>query len=220
MVRWDGILFDLDGTLLDTSEGVLKAIDDTLGEMHLTMPAGMERTDLIGPPIYDSFRDIFHLSSQEAEIAAGIFRNAYKEKYLFEAAAYDGIYGLLEFLRSENCRMAVATNKRIDYTLMLLRHFRMEEYFDYIKGSDFENRLRKTEIIGNCAAEFGKIGIDSLVMVGDTDHDFIGAGRNGVDFVGVAYGFGFRQPGRQQGIDICGSVHELKDYFRARAKGQ
>ena len=85
MVRWDGILFDLDGTLLDTSEGVLKAIDDTLGEMHLTMPAGMERTDLIGPPIYDSFRDIFHLSSQEAEIAAGIFRNAYKEKYLFIA---------------------------------------------------------------------------------------------------------------------------------------
>lgn len=193
MKRYQLVIFDLDGTLMDTSPGLLAAFRGTL--LGNGLPAGDDAAlrAAIGPPFHQYLRTMYP-AMPEAEILRinEEFRNLYaKDSYLFNAAPYPGIFRLWELLRGRGITLAVATNKRQDYAVRLLEHFGFDQYTTYLYGTDAENKMRKSDVICRCLHESGVDGRDA-VMVGDTVNDAAGAKSAGVAFVGVCYGFGFR----------------------------
>lgn len=183
------VLFDLDGTLMDTSEGLVCSIDDTIDFFNLT-PLSMEiKKSFIGPPVIKSFKKTYNLTDEKSIEISNYFREIYKNKYLLKAKVYDGIFELLDLLRENNKKIAIATYKRDDYAKMLLSHFKIDKYCDFIQGADFENRLTKSDIVKICIDEL-KADTSNTVLIGDSISDFIGAKENNIDFIGVSYGFG------------------------------
>lgn len=184
------IIFDLDGTLLDTTEGIVESVRYTIGQMKLPELSDAQLLSFIGPPVQISFVNHYGLSEEEAQRISTIFRTYYKEKALLKAKPYEGIFELLKQLKDAGKRLAVATYKREDYALMILKHFGFDRYFDVMRGADDKNQLKKVDIVNLCISEMNGLK-DNAVLVGDTLHDAIGAQEAGVDFLGVAYGFGF-----------------------------
>lgn len=190
--KYDLVIFDLDGTLLDTAEGVLAAVRYTIDKMGFSPLPEETLASFVGPPIQNSFADAYGLNGPILQTIAGIFRTQYAEKDLLKAKPYDGIYDLFDRLRASGVQTAVATYKREDYALRLLCSFGFDRYTALMHGGDHENKLKKRDIIERCITESGVRDRGRIVMVGDTEHDARGAAEIGVDFIGVTYGFGFR----------------------------
>jgi len=186
----EAILFDLDGTLLDTSEGIRHSVRYALEKLGLPQPSDERIREFVGPPIQESLQRYAGLSIEEAQVGANIFRDFYKKEALFEASLYDGIISLLERLKKDGIKIAVATYKREDYAIDILRHFGIASYCDVIHGADNENRLTKADIINLCCAELD-VPKNNIVLVGDTEHDAKGAAEAGVRFCAVTWGFGY-----------------------------
>lgn len=215
MKNYKCVIFDLDGTLMDTSIGVLKSIKYTIEKMNFKELSEDELRLFIGPPIQNSFRNKYKLDDDTTNKAASTFRNAYKEKFLYDAEIYSGIVELLSYLREKNILTMVATYKREDYTLMLLEHFGLDKYFDFIKGSDMEGKLTKADIVNLCIEKSGQ-DKENVVLIGDTNHDSIGAEKARIDFIAVTYGFGFKSINDLEAYNniFCAkSSYELIDYF-------
>lgn len=185
-------VFDLDGTLLDTSGGVLSAVKRTIQENHMKELPEEKLISFIGPPIQESFIRTYGMTKEEAQKMADQFRDYYKEpEYLLDAVPYDGIFELIQRLREKEIKIAVATYKREDYAISILKHFGFYQYADIIYGSDNNNKLKKMDIIEKCLKDTGVNDYSEAVMIGDSDNDAIGAQQIGMDFLGVTYGFGF-----------------------------
>ena len=186
MRSYDAVIFDLDGTLLDTSEGIFKSVTYAIETLGFEKPS----PEVIGPPIQKSFARVYGLEKEEADKAADVFRNRYKEDDILLAKPYEGIFETLGKLRECGIKTAVATYKRQDYAEKILIHFGFDKAVDAICGSDFEGKLSKKDIIDNAIKRLGSER-SRVVMVGDSDNDAVGASEIGVNFIGVTYGFGF-----------------------------
>lgn len=186
------VIFDVDGTLLDTTQGVLSSVEYTIKAHRLPSLRKEQLLTFIGPPIQDSFARTYGLEGDILQELAATFRNRYKEEDLYKAAAYDGIYEVCDELKRHGIAIAVATYKRQDYAVKIMRHFGFDRYTDIIYGADHENKLKKVDIIRKCLVSVGISDYGDAVMVGDSDHDAIGAQKVGIDFIGVTYGFGFK----------------------------
>lgn len=189
--RFKAAVFDLDGTLLDTSEGVLASVRYTIDHFGLMMPGEEQLKSFIGPPIQDSFARAYGLTGDILQEIATVFRNRYKEADLLKAVPYQGIYDVFEALTDNGIKPAIATYKRQDYATEILVHFGFDRYTDIMYGADHENRLKKNDIIRRAICDAGVTETGEAVMVGDSDNDAIGAKLLGVQFIGVTYGFGF-----------------------------
>ena len=187
-----GVLFDLDGTLVDTSKGIMESVRYTLRALKLPELPVESLLKFVGPPIQNSFIDFLGLSTEEAQNAANIFRDYYKSKALFEADVYSGIFELLDYLKHKDIKIGIATYKREDYAKQLLDYLNISPYCDVIHGGDNENRLRKSDIVALCCGELG-CGLSELVLVGDTVHDAEGARQAGISFIAVTWGFGYKK---------------------------
>lgn len=184
-------LFDLDGTLLDTTEGVIESAEYAARKLGCPKLSHETMLQFVGPPIQESFIKHYNFSKEDAQQAADIFRNYYKEKALFKAVPFDGIYELCDALLSHNIKLAVATYKREDYAIKLLKHFGFDRYFDVMHGADNNNVLTKSDIIKLCITELNS-SPSKCVLIGDTPHDAKGAVSAGISFLAVTYGFGFK----------------------------
>ena len=214
--RYDLVIFDLDGTLLDTSSGLLRAITHTIKVMGFA-PLDEKMLDtFIGPPIQDSFARAYGLSGPILQEIAGVFRDRYSTADLLGATAYDGIFALFDALIARGVQVAVATYKREDYALTLLRHFGFDRYTAILHGGDHENKLKKKDIIDICINESGVTDKSRVVMVGDTAHDAVGAEGMGIDFIGVTYGFGFKSAadlGEHATVGVAATPLEILNFI-------
>lgn len=184
------VIFDLDGTLLDTTEGILESVKHTAKEMGFGALPYKTLLKFVGPPIQNSFMDYYGCDDVQAQNAANIFRNYYKNEALFKAKPYAGIFILCEELNRRGKKLAVATYKREDYALKLLNYFGFGNYCVSMHGADNNDILKKSDIVNMCMGETGgKPG--NTVLVGDTVYDAFGAEKAGIPFIGVTYGFGF-----------------------------
>lgn len=190
--RFKAAVFDLDGTLLDTSEGVLASVRYTINYFGFKPLAEEQLRNFIGPPIQDSFAKVYGLEGNVLQEIATVFRNRYKEADLLKAVPYDGIYDVFELLIDKGIKPAIATYKRQDYATEILVHFGFNKYTDIMYGADHENKLKKNDIIRRAISDAGVTAPEEVVMVGDSDNDAIGAKLLEVKFIGVTYGFGFR----------------------------
>lgn len=190
MNKYDLVIFDVDGTLLDTTESVVMSAKHAITTKGYDMPSDSVLLTFIGPPLQVSFENIFGLKGQERDEAVAVFRDFYAEN-LLRAKPYDGTTQLFEYLKEKGIATAIATYKREDYAKKLLSHFGFADFTDNIHGAAVDNTLTKHDIIEECIEESGVADRRRIVMIGDTLHDANGAEQSGIDFIGVTYGFGF-----------------------------
>lgn len=186
------ILFDLDGTLTDPGLGITNAVMYSLEKMNIEVPARSELYKFIGPPLKESYTGFIGMSPEEAETAIKYYREYYSEKGLYENKIYPGIKELLEKLKAEGYICLVATSKPEGFTRKILEHFDILKYFDFIAAATMDgSRSEKADIIRYALSSMN-ISFGAL-MVGDRIHDAYGAGRCGLDCIGVTYGYGSRE---------------------------
>lgn len=187
------VIFDVDGTLLDTTEGIIASVKYTIGNFNFPQLHTDELLSFIGPPIQESFRQHYGINDKEKlqEIAT-VFRNRYKDYDLLKAKPYNGIYDLCDYLIDSGYKIAIATYKRQDYATDILLHFGFDKYSNTMYGADHENKLKKADIIRMCISNLTIDGDEEVVMIGDSANDAEGAQKLGIGFIGVTYGFGFK----------------------------
>lgn len=206
-------IFDLDGTLMDTSSGILQSVRDTIREHGMPELDEEQIKSFIGPPIQDSFAVQYGIDSEKALCMADTFRTLYSTKHLLGAVPYPGIYDLLATLAARGVQSAIATYKREDYALRLLRHYHFDDYTDIMFGGDNDGTLKKRDIIQKCIDTAGIKDLRDVVMIGDTLHDANGARELGLDFIGVSYGFGFHGPDRDGIAAMADSPMDIIRYI-------
>lgn len=218
MSRFDYVIFDLDGTLLDTHEGVISAAVQTIKEYGKAVPSNEVLEGLIGPPIQVSFQQLFDLSDDMSMRMANRFRDIYKtDEFLFRAAPYQGIYELMRGLNAEHIKIGIATYKREDYAKRLLCKKGFDKYTKFIYGSDLEGKLKKQDIIRTCLNDIGCADYTKAVYIGDGKSDGKSANVVGVNFIAVLYGFGFKKDEDAQCYNPYGVVnnsYELIDILK------
>lgn len=209
------ILFDLDGTLLDTTIGVIEAVRITIEQLGLPMPSDKILATFVGPPMQSSFMKHFGMESERALECANMFRANYKKHSLLSAQAYPGVLELLEALKARDYKIAVATYKSHDNAMTILDKFGISKFCDFAMGSDLEGRLTKTDIVNECIKQLNSDKA-STVLIGDSSADSKGALEAGIDFIALTYGFGFKSEKDLQGINhvaVCNNVEELANYL-------
>lgn len=217
--KYEVAVFDVDGTLLDTTEGVIAAVRYTIEEHGLLPLDESVLKTFIGPPIQESFKRAYSLEGDILQELATTFRNRYKDYDLLKAKPYDGIYEVLNKLILNGIKIAVATYKRQDYAVAILKHFGFDKYSDVLYGADHENKLKKVDIIENCMRSLGLQEYTKAVMIGDSSHDAIGADMIGMDFIGVTYGFDFKTQEdvmKYKAIGSADSTIEILKYFNIK----
>ena len=202
--RYEAVLFDVDGTLLDTSEGIVKSVKETIEHFDLPCPPEEDILKFIGPPIEWSFEGRCGVTGDKLTEVCKYFRDRYSNHNLLLAKPYDGIMDLLDYLKNKNIPIGIATYKKQDYAEKLLLAMGFGEYTDHIFGSDYGGKLLKKDIIKMCIDSLGVEDASKVLMVGDSNHDANGAKLAGSPFCGVSFGFGFGQFG---GEDINDFEH-------------
>jgi len=184
------ILFDLDGTLSDPKEGITKSVQYALKKMNLHAPSLNDLIPFIGPPLQESFSTYYHLNNGETKQAIQYYRERFTEKGMFENKLYSNIETLLQSLKEQQKTLIVATSKPTVFAEKILSYFSIKQYFDSVVGSNLDGtRVAKTEIINYILNQYNYPKED-FVMIGDRKHDIIGATNNGIDSIGVLYGYG------------------------------
>lgn len=184
------ILFDLDGTLVDTSQGIMECIQYAAEKLGYPELNEKQLRDFIGPPLKDSFMRCYGCDEEEAKRLMTMYRMHYREGALFHAKPYDGIIDLCKQLKNDGMTIGVATSKPQEFAEQILHRFGFDPYLDMIHGADMEGRLKKSDLIRLCMKDAGSQG---GIMIGDTEHDAKGAQEAGAQFVAVTYGFGNRE---------------------------
>lgn len=182
------ILFDLDGTLTDSGEGILNCAALALEHFGLTVPSREEMRVFVGPPLSETFQK-FGVPADKVEEAIAVYRSRYIPIGKFENTPYPGIRELLETLRSHGHKLYVATSKPEGMSVDILEHFDLAKYFTRICGAAMDmSRNSKEAVIAYLLDLCGNE--ENMVMVGDTTFDVIGAGAHGIPCIGVSWGYG------------------------------
>lgn len=182
------ILFDLDGTLTDSGEGIINCAILALEHFGLPVPSREALRVFVGPPLHETF--IRHgVPADKAEEAVEVYRSRYIPIGAYENTPYPGIRQLLEALKAEGHTLYVATSKPEQMSIEILNHFDLAKYFDRICGATMDtSRTHKEAVIEYLIRENGRT--DNMVMVGDTKFDVLGARAHGIPTIGVSWGYG------------------------------
>ena len=209
--RYNNILFDLDGTLTDPKVGITKSVCYSLSKFGIIENDSDKLTMFIGPPLWESFSKYYDFNKAQANEAVSYYREYFSEKGIFENEIYDGIENLLSELCKNKMNVILATSKPKVYASRILEYFNISKYFAGIEGSELDGRLsNKSELIGHILKEYSIAKSDAL-MVGDREHDIIGAVNNKIDSVGVGYGYGTEKELKDAGATYyVESVKKLK----------
>lgn len=206
-MKFHSILFDLDGTLTDSGEGIINCASLALAHYGLPVPDRQDMRVFIGPPLKDTFFK-FGVPEESLDEAVQIYRKEYVVTGIYQNFPYPGIRQLLENLKQDGCRLYVATSKPEHMAIHVLEHFGMDHYFDRICGACSDGiRSKKDEVI---AYLLESIGAEDAVMVGDTKYDVIGATVHGIPAIGVTWGYGLRREMESAGaLAIADTMEEL-----------
>lgn len=208
------ILFDLDGTLTDSAEGVIRSAQYMQEKMGIEKWADEDLKFIVGPPLIKTFTEDFAMDAETAETALGHFRERYTTVGLFENRLYPGTEEMLAALRKKGKRLAVATSKKEETAVRILEHFGVAGYFEVIGGDNrAAGRDNKEKVI---AYVLEKMQADkgNVVMVGDRKFDIEGAHAIGIPCIAVEYGYGSRDEFTAYGADfIVGTADELVGLF-------
>lgn len=208
------IIFDLDGTLTDSGEGIINCAELALRHFGLDVPDRETLRVFVGPPLRDSFAK-FGVPADRVEEAIEVYRSRYIPIGKYENHPYPGIEKLLLDLRREGYRLYVATSKPETTSVEIMNKFALTQYFDRICGANKDaSRDEKSQVIAYLLSEIGNV--DSAIMVGDTAFDVIGAAHHGIPTIGVAWGYGAVEDMQNAGAKaIANTIDELYRFLTA-----
>lgn len=189
--NFEYILFDLDGTITDSGEGITKSVEYALRSFGILVEDIDGLRKFIGPPLKDSFKKYYDFDDEKAEMGLLKYREYYAVKGIYENSLYDGVVELLTTLKENNKTIILATSKPEVYAKQILEYFKVDEYFSVIAGADFEEtRVKKGDVIKYALEKANISDLSKVIMIGDREHDIIGAKENNIKSVGVLYGYG------------------------------
>lgn len=204
------ILFDLDGTLTDSGEGIMNCAVHALNHFGIPAPTEKELRTFVGPPLLESFAR-FGVPADRLEEAVRVYRERYLPIGKFENRPYPGIRELLERLKAEGHKLYVATSKPENTSIEICDHFDLSKYFEKICGASSDNdrsRNTKEAVIAYLLEECGRE--EKIIMVGDTAYDVLGAKVHHIPTIAVTWGYGLEEDMRCAGaMAVANSMDEL-----------
>ena len=209
----DYILFDFDGTVFDTAEGITKCVQYALGKMGIEAELD-ELMCFAGPPLVEMFMQKYGMSEKDALHATELYRERYLPTGWAECSPFDGMNELMQRLRAAGKKLAAATSKPERLARQILEHYSMTDDFDLICGSEFDGtRGQKWEVIDFVLKSFGIEPTDAI-MVGDRKYDVIGAKKCGLDCIGVRFGYAEPNELEEHGaVYIAETADDLYNYL-------
>ena len=213
MNKYKLVIFDMDGTLADTSPGILNCIRYTQEKMALPQITLEQMYSHVGPPMHESYNRNFGLTGEELDKAVSYHKEYAMNKGYKELEFYEGIEQLLIWLRKNGIMTAVATLKAHSTAEKILETYDMAKYFDIVIGVDAANPMTKSQLLDYCTEKSG-IAKSEAVLIGDSEYDAIGAEESGISFIAVTYGFGFKNEADTSGhpcVAVCKSVSDIEN---------
>ena len=190
---YSAVLFDLDGTIVDSAPGITATLAYTFERLGLPVPTPAALLAWVGPPIMDSFRDLAGLDLAHAHRALDIYREKYLADGAYDATVYPGVGEVLRAIHAAGIPLSLATSKPETPARAVLEHFHLIEPFDHLTGaSDDEVRSAKKDVVEEAMRRLAGSGADlsTPVLVGDRHHDVEGAASHGVPTIFVTWGYG------------------------------
>ena len=190
--NYTAILFDLDGTIMDSGPGIMKSVQYALDHFGYPNEPEEKLRKFVGPSLMDSFTKLYGMNQSDAERAIALYREVYPTDGIFDATPYEGIEDVFRAIHASGRQLVLVTSKPHIYAERILEHFGFAPYFCYQTGPELgDHDSRKARLI-NKAVEELQLQKENCVMIGDRMFDIDGAVEAGVDSIGVTYGFGDR----------------------------
>ena len=195
-------LFDLDGTLTDPGIGITNSVMYALEQYGIHVPDRSQLYRFIGPPLKESFMGFYGFSEEQALEAVEHYRVYFRAGGIFENTVYPGIPQMLQELRDQGKTIALATSKPEEFALQILEHFDLMHWFDLVQGATMDGRIsQKADVIAALLQKLDPGRTDQMLMVGDREHDILGARANGLESAGVLWGYGSAEELKKAGAD-------------------
>ena len=211
------ILFDLDGTIINSEEGITKCVQYALRSFGIDEPDRKKLLCFIGPPLDPVFREKYGFDEKKAWAAVEKYRERFDREGIFECELYDGIADAIKRLKEKGYVIALASSKPETACRRILEHFSLTPYFDMIVGSTLDGSIStKQEVLEELGRRMAHLNIpkEEMCLIGDTAYDVIGAKKFGIRCIGVTYGFGTRAQLEEAGAyRICENVKEIEQLF-------
>jgi phosphoglycolate phosphatase len=193
MNKYTHLLFDLDGTITDSEEGIINSIRYALRHFGITENDLAKLRTFIGPPLVKTLKQYYNFSDDRVREAADFYRTYFAERGIYENKVYPGIPELLSDLKSRGKELILATSKRTSFAEQVLDMFNLDKYFGLVVGGSPDGSIsEKSDVIRHIFSMLGNYTKDSSVMIGDRKYDILGAREHGIDSIAVMYGYGTR----------------------------
>lgn len=195
MSRFDYVIFDFDGTVADTGEGILKSLQYSFIAMGDPAPELSDLKKFIGPPVYYSYTHFYGISEDKVDLYVKKYRERYREKGIFESKVYPGLKELLVSLKEKNIKVGIASSKPESLIYSVGDYLGITEMFDVIVGvkSDNSKHSTKAGLITQAMDDMGATDKSKVLMVGDRCFDIDGAHEAGVKCCGALWGYGDKE---------------------------
>ncbi|MBX3195808.1 MAG: HAD hydrolase-like protein [Microbacteriaceae bacterium] len=210
---YTAVLFDLDGTIVDSAPGITASLAAMFAQMGLPIPTPAELLAYVGPPLMDSFRELAGFDEATAARALSVYRPIYHDRGVYDARVYPGLDRTVWEIHDSDLVLSLATSKPETPARMVLKHFGLLPAFDELAGaSDDEVRSKKADVVAEALRRLSADGADLSrpVMVGDRSIDVQGAAEHGIPTIFVSWGYG--PPEEQAGaLAVVDNADELLD---------
>ena len=194
MKDYSTVFFDLDGTLVDSGEGVRNSVEYALNKFGIKVENKDSLSCFIGPPLTVSFKTFYGFDDEKADLGVSYYREYYKDKGIFEGYVYEGIEETLKRLKDAGKTVMVATSKPELFAKRVLEKFGIAKYFDFIAGATLDEKTRANKIeIMDYALKSCNVSPKDVIMVGDRLFDIEGAKHFGMECIAVLYGYGSKE---------------------------
>lgn len=215
MKQYKLVIFDMDGTIADTSPGIFNSIRYTEEKMGLPEITYEQMYSHVGPPMEESYNRNFGLTGEKLKQAVMYHKEYAIMQGFKELEFYDGVLSLVDELRKNGVKTAVATLKAHATIVKIFETFGISDKFDEVIGVNQDDPMTKAQLLEYCAE---KLGVDKseAVLIGDSKYDAVGAMQAGIDFIAVTYGFGFKSEAdasEYANVCVCDSVEKLEAFL-------
>ena len=208
------IFFDLDGTITQSEFGIINSIEYALKTMGFDEADRTKLRKFIGPPLVDSFKEYYDMSDEDATKAVNLYRDYYGKGEMFNAPLFDGVFETVKYLKDEGFVLYIVTSKPLDYARKIAEHFNLMGIFKDVIGPELSIKTyTKIDLVRDAMEKAAGNAPDPgmFLMVGDRCYDIESARENGIDSVGVLYGYGTQQELESEGATyLISRIEELK----------
>ena len=212
MRKYDYVIFDFDGTVTDTGEGILKSLQYSFEQMGDPVPDLSDLKKFIGPPIHYSFVTFYGVKEEDVGKYIEKYRERYRKIGIYECCLYDGMLETLKTLKKNGVKIGIASSKPVSLIYDVMNYLKITELFDAVVGTQFDdsNHSGKKDLVLQSMSKLGATDKSRVLMVGDRYFDIDGASGAGVDSCGVLFGYGNEQEFKEHGATyIVASAQEI-----------